>query len=230
VDASWFDPRRGAVLSYVSLRRTIGLIGIGLPFGVSVGALVLGQRGLLSSVSAYYYSPTRDVFVAALVVVGAFLLSYRFGRLDDLLGDVAGVAAIGVALFPTTPGPHPTGRQQAAGILHIVSAGVLFVTLAVFSLFLFTRTAPGSTPSPKKRMRNAVYRVSGIVMLASLALSPIAGLTLSDATKARLHPTFWAESLAIFSFGVSWTVKGRTFLTDDAPPRRPGRARTRGRR
>ena len=91
------------VLSYLALRRILGSIGVALPFVLFFGNLWLGDGHMLASISAYYYSVMRDVFVGSMCAAGVFLISYRYTRWQDAAGSVAGFAAIGVALFPTTP-------------------------------------------------------------------------------------------------------------------------------
>lgn len=44
------------VLSYLGLRKAIGIIGISLPFVLAGGRMFLEEWGILSSISAYYYS------------------------------------------------------------------------------------------------------------------------------------------------------------------------------
>ena len=57
------------VLSYLDLRRWVGTIGIALPFVLIFGKLIFEGGGLLPSISAYYYSVMRDVFVGSLAAV-----------------------------------------------------------------------------------------------------------------------------------------------------------------
>ena len=56
-----------------------------------------------ASISAYYYTPARPYFVSALVAIGVCLICLR-GNTDpeDVLLNVAGVAAAIVGLVPTT--------------------------------------------------------------------------------------------------------------------------------
>jgi len=90
------------VISYLNLRRAVGWIAILLPFGLRAGVIVFGTA-MPGSVSGYYYSPMRNVLVAALCVLGVFLIAYNgYDRLDSAITNVAGVAAIGVAFFPTS--------------------------------------------------------------------------------------------------------------------------------
>ena len=64
-------------LSYLVLRRIIGLLGFLFPFVLSLGALILFQTGIQSSISSYYHTGMGDVFVGILCVIGVFLFSYK---------------------------------------------------------------------------------------------------------------------------------------------------------
>lgn len=200
-------PNQNAVMSYIGLRRSIGVIGIALPFVL----MALGGDHR-SSISSYYYSSMRDLFVGSMIAVGVFLLSYRFGQLDDMLGNIAGVAAIGVALFPTTPDGPTTEWQETKGTVHLVCAGVFFLALAIFSLFLFTKE--NGHPSKKTKARKTIYVTCGVVILGCLAGAVLTGTYLSLELKEQLRPLFWFETVGIVAFGVSWFVKGKTVLTD----------------
>ncbi len=92
------------VMSYWELRKAVGLIGIALPLLLVAGKYLFEGPGIQDSISDYYYSVMRDVFVGSLWAIAVFLLSYRgHERQDDLTGDLACLFAIGVALFPTAP-------------------------------------------------------------------------------------------------------------------------------
>lgn len=92
--------------SYLGIRLLIGVLGMSLPI-----ALVLvdkwflaGSATLRGSMSAYYHSSARDLFVGGLVATGVILCSYlswRWRSWDFWLSLVAGLAVIGVAAFPT---------------------------------------------------------------------------------------------------------------------------------
>jgi hypothetical protein len=207
------DGRATLVLSYLELRRSVGVIGMALPVVLAVGGLLAG-RGLQRSISYYYYTGMRDVLVGSLCAMAVFLFSYRYGRPDAVAGVVAGVAAVGVALFPTTRGTGLLSEVDPVGVVHLICAATFFLTLAWFCLALFTRTHPDRPPTRRKRQRNLVYRVCGVTILVSVAL--VAGTTLlpQDGWVAAVHPVFWLESLAVFAFGVAWFVKGETILTD----------------
>src|SRR3954466_4401429 len=97
------------VVSYLTLRKLIGWVGMLMPLIVRIGARVLPPYiWTTDSISAYYYTGMRDVFVSTLVLVGALLFCYRApGVFDTILTIVAGLAAIGIGLFPMAPGFAP---------------------------------------------------------------------------------------------------------------------------
>lgn len=208
------NPDYPYVLSYLGLRRCIGVIGISLPFVLVFGKMLFESPGLLPSLSAYYYTVMRDVLVGALSATAVFLLSYRFDRLSDIAGDIAGISALGIAFLPTPPAVGATQHQMLIGYAHSIFSGVFFLSLAFFALVLFQRTDPGQKVTPQKHMSNTIYQVAGIVILVSVALA-IADLFLQNIRPLQaLDPGLWLESLAIFAFGVAWFVKGKTILQD----------------
>jgi hypothetical protein len=194
------------IRSYVFLRRSIGLIGIGLPVVLIVGNLFWPPAAVLASISGYFYSPLRGVFVGSLCAVGVFLLSYRgIGLVDDLISNVAAVAAVGVALFPTTPPGPRSPAQQHIGIVHVVCAATFFCMLALFCLVRFPKPDGPGTVDGHTHARAVVYYVTGGLILLCLLLVVVTGLL--PGTEPA-HPLLILETVAIFSFGVSWFVKG----------------------
>ena len=95
-----------------------------------------------------------------------------------------------------------------------ISAGSLFVVLAYFSIFLFTKSAGEKPYPPRKRARNRIYRVCGIVMLLCIVLIGVFKIWLADTPIADLKPVFWLEALALWAFGISWFTKGETIFRD----------------
>ncbi len=209
------EKEREMVYSYLTLRKAIGILGIAMPFIVSLGAMLIFRTGLQSSISGYYHTGMRDVFVGILFSVGVFLLSYRgYSREDDLAGDLACLFAIGVALFPTTPEGKPL---DVIGYVHLGFAAAFFLTLTYFSLVLFTKTNPAKPPTRRKLQRNMVYRVCGYTMLACIVLLMVYHMLPANTAAAleRFSPVFWLESLAILAFGFSWFTKGEAILKDE---------------
>lgn len=209
-------PNTSLVISYLSLRRTVGVIGISLPFVLAIGNLLLGADGIEKTMSAYYYTRMGDVFVGSLFAIAVFLMTYQgWDWRDNLAGDIAGISAIGVALFPVAPELESlTTSQIVSDLLHAVFAGLFFFALAYFCLVLFKKFSPDQPPTAAKTKRNKMYTVCGYAIVICVVLIGIQYVLIHLGVQAELEWVFWLEALAIVSFGVSWFVKGEGILQD----------------
>ena len=211
------------VRSYLFLRKGIGIIGVALPFVLLIGEILLESHRIyfLDSISAYYYSVMRNVFVGSLCAIGVFLICYQYQHLDDIVSTVAGICAIGVALFPTTPPDvGATQLQVTIGLAHLSFATCFFLILASMAIFLFTRTDQ-KKKGRRKQLRNAVYYACGIAIVVFLVLAALIVLVpnLRGTTWLQLlHPILVLEALADLAFGIAWFVKGETILKDKPQP------------
>jgi uncharacterized membrane protein YobD (UPF0266 family) len=200
------------------------------------GKALFDGWGILDSISDYYSASMGSFFVGGLVALAILLISYHYARVDTLAGVAAGICAIFVALFPTTP-MDATPRQVVVGTVHYVFAAAFFVILAYFALFLFTKpvapfakqraslsrillrkpVVPLEKPpvhylTHRKRQRNQVYVACGSTIVACIVLL----LRLPGVPQlASLHPVYWLETLAICAFGAAWIVKGEVILKDE---------------
>ena len=221
------------VLGYMDLRKTVGWLGTLLPAVLLAGNLIFPAAvrlpGLPESMSYYYYTPMRNILVATLCALGVFLLSYLgHDRPDFWITTVAGLGAIGTALFPTKPAvclPKPavcappalarlTTQQTVIGDIHLTLAMIMFLALGVMAL-RFTRSGPGAlTPEKKKKkkLRNDIYRVCGIAIFVLVGLSIAANFVIPPSVTATVPVLYILEALAVIAFGVSWFVKGQTLL------------------
>lgn len=202
------------VLSYLGLRRAIGLIGLFLPLTLALGKCLLEGEGLQNSVSSYYYTIMRDVFVGSMCAMGMFFMSYRYDRPDIIAGRLACVLALGVALFPVAPYHGASEHQKLIGMVHLACAVGFFLTLAYFAIVLFRKTHADRTPTDEKRLRNKIYAICGWTIVVCIALAVLVKLTRWDRAHEQLHAIFWLEALAIVSFGFAWLVKGETLFKD----------------
>lgn len=210
--------------SFLAMRKAIGSLGFWLPVLLILIGLV--RRDFKPSISEFYYSDGRDLFIAVLFAIGFFFLAYTGHRKEDdervsdfTLAKLAGVAVLGVAFLPTTagdPSAYPTplvhevlGARLAAG-LHYLCAGVFFVSLAVFCHAKFRR---GDATDPDKQRRNRVYTACGWVIYAMVALLGALGavnaLAPGRLDADRFALVFWLEAVAVWAFAVAWLVKGR---------------------
>lgn len=224
----WVDTHadtHDAARSFLSVRRAIGYVAILLPVALVVIGVALDD--FRPSISGFYYSEGRDVFIAILFATGLFLISYtgHGKRPDEKLAPdywaskVAGVAVILVAFVPTGVrdgfAPPWLYTRLDPGFLqgfHLACAAVFFLTLAYFSLRLFRR---GGDEDALKRARKRIHFWCGVAILASLGLIAVFSLVNRDAPDAVgtwWHPTFWFETTATLAFAVSWLTKGRSLL------------------
>lgn len=209
-------------MSYLLLRVLIGVIAVLLPFALVLVNWGIGH-GFQTSMSGYYYTAMRNIFVGSLCAIGVFLVSYDgYDLADRLITDVAGLCTICIAFFPTTPGNRPTAQQVLIGGLHLTFAGAAFVLLSVMAFrfakreptpsglswwervkYAFGFTGPGE--SGASRWELAVYRLTGAVILLCIALA----YPLSTVKYSLLV----LETVMLVAFGLSWFVKGRKILS-----------------
>ena len=121
--------------TYFILRVGMGIIGLLFPLVLWFVGLGLGID-LQGSMSAYYHTPMRNVFVGFLFAIGPFLYLYKgFSGQEDLTLNLAGIFALGIALFPTEPTFELECETFTAGYIHGVSALSFFFAIAYVCLF-----------------------------------------------------------------------------------------------
>lgn len=201
-------------MSYMTLRRVVGVIGIGLPVALVTGHLLIDADPLPPSISDYYYSDMRDLLIGCMWALAVFMASYRgHERRDDITGDITCVSAILVSLFPVAPAIGATPAQTMTGYVHLTAAGVFFISLAYFCLVLFRKG--GSGRDRRKILRDRVYFTCGSVIVGCLVLLILFAVKAADwLFIADLKLVFWVEALGIWAFGWSWLVKGQGLLAD----------------
>jgi hypothetical protein len=215
------DYRQPMVLSYLRIRQCVGGIGVFLPIVLLLGNKIIGH-GVQPSMSGYYYTPMRNIFIGALCALAVFLVTYDgWNRADTVITNVAGLGVIGTALCPTTPA-GAAGRQVVVGDLHLSFACLTFVLLAVMSMRFAKRTptppglsfwrragyAFGFTPPGASRATAtelAAYRASGFAILACIAL-------IYPLSKVYGHSLLVLETIILVAFGVAWFLKGTTLI------------------
>jgi hypothetical protein len=214
-------------------RTAIGVLGVLLPPILVVGGLLRGVA-VQGSISAYYHhNAMRDWFVGILWVIGVFLFFYqyaprdidsarssikavRIGTFDAWLGKAAGVAALIVAMFPTTPPPESPVQPPTIGMIHGAAAALLFVCLSLFPLLLFSQSRDWAR----------TYVMYGALMLGVVALIVAYQFAPEDwrLAIADLRPLLVLEWALIWLFGASWFHKGRELAAKPATLRAVKRA------
>jgi hypothetical protein len=203
------------VLSYLALRKAVGGVALGLPFALAIPWWFFRDHMIESSISSYYYTGMRNLFVGSLCAISMFMLCCRgYDRKDEIAGMLSSFCALGVAFFPTEPDSGTTPHQHNIAIAHYIFAAILFSILAYFCLVLFKMTAENKTVTPEKLQRNRVYTGCGYVIIASMLLIALLKLFKLEHLVGSFYSTFCFESTSLIAFGIAWLIKGETFLKD----------------
>lgn len=138
----------------------------------------------LGSVSAYYYTPARAVFVGSLIAFGAALIAYQ-GRTpeEDVALNLSGFLAIVVAIVPTVPddlcpaaGFALSSDEIAAAVVNnvwslVITSVVAAMVLTVRRLVTRRRAAELAPAVADSDGRVRASRIrAGIMAVAGLAL------------------------------------------------------------
>lgn len=193
------------------MRIIIGLLGMLLPWLVALITLSWPQ-----SISITYYSLFAvGTFMVVLGSAGILLINYKGYELcDDVTATIAGIFGILICLFPMEWLDDPSLKtgilhlpSNISNIFHCISAAGFFGTLAFMSFFLFTKTSDKTKMTTHKKIKNIIYRVCGIGMLASFSLFLLEYIPGFDC----YNLTWIVEAIALFFFGLSWIVKSDAF-------------------
>lgn len=170
------DPNRlheAAPKTYRYLR--VGVVAMAVLLGVSVAIeIAVGtDLGILGSISAYYYTPVRAVFVGSLLAVGLGLVAIK-GREgpEDVMLNLAGMLAPLVAFMPTPISVTVAGfevdqRTVPAALVPAVENNVaaLLVLGIVGLAFAWATVGHGPTRSAHRRsLAGAVVLLAGIAV------------------------------------------------------------------
>ena len=206
------------VISYLTMRKAIGILALLFPFLLIIGALFGGPQPMQPSLSQYYWTTSNILFVSMLVTFGIFLLSYNgYDKRDKIITSIAGIAMMLVAFFPCEGTEVPNYlfmfvSVSATNLVHYVGAALAFSFLGIMAYFQFTL---GNSNTPQKKKRNLIYRICGIVIgvaILGMAVVQFAPGVRESTDVIKLF--FWLESIVVWAFGVSWLIKGETLLTD----------------
>jgi magnesium-transporting ATPase (P-type) len=125
------DPNEKLVISYLTMRKAVGWLGMLLPFILIIGNSTINSLDILnndwfvitdcqppydaeasfkSSISHYYYTTVGELFTGTLSAVALFMFCYKGhpkrqgekGLSDSLMTNLAGAFSLGVVIFPTS--------------------------------------------------------------------------------------------------------------------------------
>ncbi|MFC2109256.1 hypothetical protein ACFLSU_01660 [Bacteroidota bacterium] len=217
-----------AIKSYLKLRRFIGYLGFLLPLVCIAGSFLIPncENSIHKSISDYYFTPLRDVFVGILCAVAFFLFAYKGSlKYDNIIATLGGFFALGIAFFPTSVqcelGCNISYQLLFPNLseIHFYSALLFFAVLIYFSLYSFVKDPDEKNQTNWKR-KKLIYQICGFTMLASVSgiaayfllyLNHVDYTDVNICNEAPLsyNLIFWLETLALIAFGFSWIAKGR---------------------
>jgi hypothetical protein len=186
----------------------IGLVGA----AVMLAAAVLVERIPLAcwqgSVSAYYYTPARAVFVGALVAVGLSLIVIKGRDWEDVSLNIAGMLAPVVAFVPTKnvgecwsikPEPSPLKTQVdplapdvladwvVANIENNMWALIIVGTLGLVLVYILASVKTGSLIEPLNVGEGDVSTKRSLLVVAIVIALTAFGLWRWEAFKTQAH-------------------------------------------
>jgi uncharacterized membrane protein YidH (DUF202 family) len=133
----------------------------------------------LGSISAYYYTPARTVFVGSLCALGASLIAYKgHSSEEDVLLNFSGFMAFVVAMVPTVPdfrcGPNAytqTPVEIAAAVRNNIWSLVVVAAIGAVIVAALRRGAMVHDASARPTTRSVVVTLACAgVLLVELAL------------------------------------------------------------
>ena len=191
-----------------------------------------------SSISGYYHAETewvRDHFVGVLSAIGICLIAYHgFTGWENRLLNIAGLAVIGVAMFPTgiEQAPRMTLSESSAARQtdslqadplqldplqlispHGVCAGLFFLCLAAVALTQSEHSLRLIEDESVRRRFSRTYRVIGVLMVC-LPAAAWATLWLAK----RHWGIFAVEALGVLTFAGYWFTKTLEFRGTNGEP------------
>lgn len=208
---------KNLILSYHRVRQTLGLMGLSLPIMLCIGGFLSGTA-IEPSISDFYHTGMRNLFVGALTPIGIFLIAYKGWKGLGKITMIAGLAAIGVAFFPNE-GPdvllREAGQSRAVAIMHYVSALTFFVCLGLFCFVVFPSDAT-------RAQRRAFYRCGYAILLSTILVTicsyfKVQGPVGPQTLVMEANLVFWFESIGVWGFAVAWLLKGHHDLERSCP-------------
>ncbi|TBN04352.1 hypothetical protein EYD45_06960 [Hyunsoonleella flava] len=216
-----------------TLSRIIGVLGMLLPLLLWLFLVIVNQYfKVLPSISHYYFTRSNVIFIIVVSLIAIFLLVYKKGKGGFFWSTIAAIGALLLLLFPTNAITQNCcdicdsvniahiENNSFRNIFHYISAAIFLGSLAIMSLFVFTREnkdklefKPESCTPSKVTNQNVVYRVCGVIMVFSLLAIVVGSFdTNFKPIYEANNLTFWMEVIAVEAFGFSWLVKGEAFF------------------
>lgn len=210
-----------------TLRWLVGLLGMLLPLFLWIILFIQNDVSRpLDSISHYFYTRAGSIFIIVVSLLAIFLLVYKgYELIDFILSSIAGICALLLLYFPTgnidcNSVPECSSvithliDNEFRIIFHFIMAGMFLGSLALMSIFLFTKkeSDKNGLVIPDFKGENIIFVVCGVLMILSMLMivTNCFGVFSADEFNEK-NLTFWFEVVALEAFGFSWFVKGDVF-------------------
>jgi hypothetical protein len=198
--------RKHILDTYTYLRLGMAGISIIFPLVLWWGGTAFGVP-FQTSISSYYHTSMRDIFVGSMITLGSFLLFYQgITKKENFALNCAGILAAIVALTPTEL-TKAAGQVKCetfimrsineitASYVHGVSAMLFFFAIAYVCI------ATSKTEINHKYQN--IYNFLG----AGMIIFPIASALLLHFFKETSSLIYFVELAAVVVFSAYWIVK-----------------------
>ena len=179
-----------------------GLIGIGtnLPYWYD-------------SISATYYANDKIIMIGLLYAISIFFTAYKgYDWRDRTCSIIQAISSFMIVCFPCSSSGAPQNvglfllPRPISNTIHCIGASVLFITFAFNVLFLFRLCGP--EPTEKKKLRNKIYLVCGIIISVFMVMQALYSVTpLFDFVPDWFPLTWCNEFVMLEAFGFAYLVK-----------------------
>jgi hypothetical protein len=236
------------VKTYFALRVVISILPIALLLALYVGGYLLQGLPVQPSISAYYHSDVRDVFVGVLWAIGIGLVAYKgFSFREDFALNLGGVLACCIALFPMNPSnalgcilPDCAGGKCALlsatydrtaqalidSKLHFPFAISFYAVLGFVMIFCSYQTLH-LVPFPRRLFYLVAYPVLGMAFFSSMVAVFVILSFFPHNDPCQDYRVIAVEVFGIVFFSIYWFVKTVECKLNNTDRRIPNRRQPR---
>lgn len=163
------------------------------------------------SVSATFYANSNICMIGLLFATAVFFFSYQgYDWRDRTCALIESVMSFSIIAFPCDIGV--ADRMGLFGlpaninsVIHGIAAAILFVTFAFNVLVLFRLSGP--EPTEKKKLRNKIYLICGIIICVFVLLQGLEAIGALAFIPDPVPVTMINEFMMLEAFGFAYFVK-----------------------
>lgn len=208
--------------TYFFLRLGVGLLALSFPVLLWAGGELLVNTPLQESMSAYYHTGMRNVFVGVLIATGFYLILYKgFSRYEDWALNIAALLAVGIAIFPMnvawnigcgisgdTSCLEDRFKPFMAGHVHGTCAALFFLAIGYVSIFRSGETLYLVENKEHRTYYRHIYRTLGVWMLLFPGIAwALFTFAHQGVPGSKNYSVFFVELAGVWVFAAYWLTK-----------------------